>query len=142
VICVCMVVRYREMQSLVTSLTGLKVLRVEASHFDVQVGDFEVRMVMDVDSVKLQQVQVVLGIESSCVAMPSGISCVCCSATLLHCRSPLTRWRLPTWLKLPSTRTTCRFYCGKHACEWSTWLNRRRIWTCSRQSMFLVCKIP
>ncbi|RHZ20611.1 hypothetical protein DYB37_001986 [Aphanomyces astaci] len=49
---------YIEMQALVTHLTGLRVLRVEASHFDVQVGDFELRMVMDPDSIKLQQVQV------------------------------------------------------------------------------------
>ncbi|ETV81303.1 hypothetical protein, variant [Aphanomyces astaci] len=48
---------YIEMQALVTHLTGLRVLRVEASHFDVQVGDFELRMVMDPDSIKLQQVQ-------------------------------------------------------------------------------------
>ncbi|RHY97824.1 hypothetical protein DYB35_011001 [Aphanomyces astaci] len=48
----------QQMQALVTHLTGLRVLRVEASHFDVQVGDFELRLVMDPDSIKLQQVQV------------------------------------------------------------------------------------
>ncbi|ETV95582.1 hypothetical protein, variant [Aphanomyces invadans] len=50
---------YSEMQSLVEKLTGLRVLRVEATHFDVQVGAYEVRLVVDVDSLKLEKVQII-----------------------------------------------------------------------------------